>query len=414
MIASHTFRFSHGAAALAAALLVIAAPLSAQQAPTFRAATTLVTTDVILRDGSGMFVADLGRDDFTVLEDGVPQTIVSFATVHGGRTVNLIAPPSPAQEGIILPMASPAASSDLGGRVFVIVVDDLHFEAEYTPHVRRLVETLAGTLLHDGDLVAMISTGPSSIEVSATYDRKLIAASASKIRGSALTPAEIFRMPDTSQGIADLRQRARLAFLSTHRMIEQLEQVRDRRKAVIYISGGYDFDPFPAGRQNRDMIAGGRSADPTRFTVDVGDPYLRLPAITADVDLFSYMRELTLSANRVNATIYTVDPRGLAGIVDAGQAVDQSEMRAFLQNTQSSLRFLAEGTGGSAVVNTNDFASEFKRIDAETSDYYLIGYYSSNPEAGKRVRTLDVRVDRPGVTVTARSAYSVRTPGVPQ
>ena len=125
------------------------------------------------------------------------------------------------------------------------------------------------------------------------------------------------------------------------------------------------------------------------------------------------MRELTLSANRANASIFTIDPRGLAGIVDAGQYLDQSEWRTYLQKSQSSLRYLAETTGGFAIVNDNDFASAFKRIDAETSDYYVLGYYSSNPDPTKRVRQLDVKVDRPNVTVFARREYSLKTDGTP-
>ncbi len=82
-----------------------------------------------------------------------------------------------------------------------------------------------------------------------------------------------------------------------------------------------------------------------------------------------------------------------------------------MQKTQSSLRFLAEETGGFAVVNDNDFAAAFKRIDAETSDYYVIGFYSSNPDPKKRVRQIEVKVDRPNVNVTARTAYSLKTPG---
>jgi VWFA-related protein len=158
---------------------------------------------------------------------------------------------------------------------------------------------------------------------------------------------------------------------------------------------------------------GGRFAEPARFLLDEENPYFRLPAANADIDLFRYMRELTLSANRANATIFTIDPRGLAGVVDAGQYLDQSEWRTYLQKTQSSLRYLAEETGGFAVVNDNDFASAFKRIDAETSDYYVLGYYSSNPDPAKRVRALEVKVDRPGVTVASRRAYSLRTPGTP-
>ena len=72
---------------------------------------------------------------------------------------------------------------------------------------------------------------------------------------------------------------------------------------------------------------------------------------------------------------------------------------------------MAEETGGFAVVNTNDFASEFKRIDAETSDYYVIGFYSTNPDPLKRTRALEVKVDRPNVNVASRHAYSLKTEG---
>jgi VWFA-related protein len=383
-----------------------------EQAPTFRAAVTHVTTDVITRDANGRFVPDLTRDDFTVLEDGVPQTIDSFALVHGGRTFHtIVAPPAPAPEGIILPTAPRRQVGDAAGRVLLIFIDDLHFEAEYTPHVRRLVTTLAETLLHEGDMVAMISSGPSSIEVPLTFDRKLIAATASKIRGSAMPPSELFRMLETSQGPGDVRQRAQMAFYAAYNMVSELERIENKRKAVLYISTGYDFDPFPESRRGRDRIMGGRFAEPSRLQRDENNPYFHLPALTAEVDLTAHMRELTLSANRANATIFTVDPRGLAGIVDAGQYLDQSEWRAHLQSTQGTLRFLAEQTGGFAVVNDNDFASAFKRIDAETSDYYVLGYHSTNPDPTRRVRQIDVKVARPNVTVLARREYSLKTPG---
>ena len=400
------------AATFAVAAIVAQVPASyAQQAPTFRAQTTLVTTDVIPRDSGGRFVSDLTPEDFTILEDDTPQTIASFSLVHGGRTFNLLAPPAPASEGVILPVAGPRVGNGTAGRLFLIFVDDLHFEVEYTPHVRRLVQTLATTLLHEGDLAAMVSSGPSALEVQPTYDRQLIASAVSKIRGSGVTAAEIFQMPETSQGAADLRKRAQVAFQTAYGLLAGLDQVRDKRKVVIYISSGYDLDPFAAGRQSSDRIQGGRFSDPTRFLIEDGHPFFRLPAVTADIDLFSYMRELTLSANRANTTLYTVDPRGLSGVVDAGQFLDQSEWRTFLQKTQSSLRFIAEETGGHAVVNVNDFATEFKRIDSETSDYYLIGYYSTNPDAGQRVRRLDVKVSRPGIEVAARSGYSLKTAG---
>src|SRR5690606_7549251 len=63
--------------------------------PTFRMQIDLITTDVIVRDRNGQFVADLTKEDFQVFEDGVEQEIASLELVHGGRTFNLQAPPPP-------------------------------------------------------------------------------------------------------------------------------------------------------------------------------------------------------------------------------------------------------------------------------------------------------------------------------
>ena len=53
---------------------------------------------------------------------------------------------------------------------------------------------------------------------------------------------------------------------------------------------------------------------------------------------------------------------------------------------------IAELTGGFAVVNQNDFDKALKRIDAETSDYYVVGYYSSNPDPTKKRTGIKVKV----------------------
>jgi VWFA-related protein len=405
-----------------ARLFVLAALLGAfslagmaqEPQPTFRSSVTHVTTDVIPRDANGRFIPDLTKENFTILEDGVPQKIDSFALIHGGRTFNLVeAPPVAAPEGIVLPTAPRRQTADASGRVVLIFVDDMHIEPEMTPHVRRLVQDIADTLLHDGDLVSMVSSGPSSIEIEPTYDRKRILGSVSRIRGVAMTPNELFKLLETSQGPGDIRQRAHLAFYTAYNILSSIERVANKRKAVLYISTGYDFDPFPEARRGKDRIMGGRFSEPTRFILDEENPYFRLPAVNADIDLHAYMRELTLSANRANATIFTIDPRGLAGVVDAGQYLDQSEWRTYLQKTQSTLRYIAEETGGFAVVNDNEFVSALKRIDAETSDYYVLGFYSTNPDPTKRVRQLEVKVDRPGVTVAARRAYSLKPVGTP-
>ena len=135
-------------------------PPGASQQPTFRASVDLVTLDVIPRGQDGRFVPNLTADDFQVLEDAVPQKVASVVLVNGGRVFNLTQPVSPAAaspDGLVLPAAR--ATADEGGRVFVLIVDDLHFTATETPVVRALLRKVITRLFHDGDMVAMFSTG---------------------------------------------------------------------------------------------------------------------------------------------------------------------------------------------------------------------------------------------------------------
>ncbi|MBI3263859.1 MAG: hypothetical protein HYZ58_12015, partial [Acidobacteria bacterium] len=54
-----------------------------------------------------------------------------------------------------------------------------------------------------------------------------------------------------------------------------------------------------------------------------------------------------------------------------------------------------------------------KKIDNETSDYYVLGYYTSNPDPTRRTRKLEVKVRRPGVQVWSRTSYSLKPPPRP-
>jgi VWFA-related protein len=380
--------------------------------PTFRVAIDLVTLDAIPRDDRGQFVNNLGKEDFEIFEDGVKQDLASLTLVHGGRVFNLqtAAPPAPrVQEGIILPSTRPAAAH--AGRIFIIVVDDLHLNAHDTPYVRELMKKIAATLIHEGDMFAIISTGPSTVEEPLSYDRQRIPGAISRIKGSGLELQDMFATPEGTLGPPEVRRRAHVAFSTAYQLIQDLEKVKDRRKALVLISNGYDFDPFPLGRQGKDQVFGGRYGTP--YDEGRGELLLARPLGQeaykfGDADLALELRGLADAANRANVSVYSIDPRGLAPVVTAGAQVDQSEMKTHLQKTQSSLRTLAEATGGVAVVNDNDFTGALKQIDAVTSDYYVLGYYSSNTDVTKRSRQIEVKVRREGVKVWSRSSYTLK------
>ena len=116
--------------------------------------------------------------------------------------------------------------------------------------------------------------------------------------------------------------------------------------------------------------------------------------------------------------MYTIDPRGLVGGADIDENLDPTQWSEYLRKSQDSLRVIAEETGGIAVVNQNDFDKALKRIDAETSDYYILGYYTSNPDQSKRRRQIQVRVTRKDangkeLNVWSRKEYVLKPPPAP-
>jgi VWFA-related protein len=380
------------------------APAGSPQSPTFTSRVDLVSVDIIARDDKGQFVPDLKKDEFEVLEDGVKQEIVSFTLVHGGRVFNVAQPPpAPPQEGIILPPSRPAL--DAAGRILLFVVDDLHLEFRNTGRIRELFKKIQNTLLHDGDMWGMVSTGPSSIAIDMNYDKKRFEEAVKKIAGNALKPSEIIEAPQSSQGPSEVRYRAHVAFSTAYDFVRNLEKVQNRRKVVVYVSNGYDFNPFPEARAGGGMFGGNRYdnyQEGDMFSTD------RQGQQFADADLARELSDLTRAANRANVTFYTIDPRGLVGGPDLDENVDPVEYGNYIRKSQDSLRVIAEETGGLAVVNQNDFDKALKRIDAETSDYYVVGYYSSNPDPTKKNRRIEVKSVRERTNVWSRTGYSLK------
>jgi VWFA-related protein len=374
-----------------------------------RRAIDVVTTDVFVRDNSGQFVADLKKEDFEVYEDGVKQEVVSFVLVHGGRTYNQTVPAAPKQrEGIILPAARP--TNDAAGRIFIIFVDDLHLDFRNTGRIRDLFKKISTELVHEGDMFAIVSTGPSSIEIPLNYDRRRLDEARNKIAGNALKPQDILDAPEGADGPAELKYRAHVAFSTAYDMLKGLEQVHNRRKAFIYISNGYDFNPFADSRQKaineRFQRLTQTGEDGTSGDVN---PFNQVGNRFAEADLVAELAELTRQANRANATLYTIDPRGLVGGPDLDEKVDMVEWQKYITASQNSLRTLADLTGGYAMINSNDFVKGLKRIDAETSDYYVVGYYSNNPDPLKKRRKIEVKIaNRKGLNVFHRSEYRLR------
>jgi hypothetical protein len=141
-------------------------------------------------------------------------------------------------------------------------------------------------------------------------------------------------------------------------------------------------------------------------------------------------RALSRMLSRVNAAgvvIYTVDARGLeaggltaednpqqvqtgnSGTYDAEALVraKQADRVRYLLDTQESMQFIADQTGGLAITNNNDLNLGIDRVLADQAGYYLLGYAAPKdaPRSGWDQNRVKVRVTRSGLRVRARQGF---------
>jgi Ca-activated chloride channel homolog len=93
---------SYALAALLIQVPVTAPPLHAQDIPVFKVESHLIDTTLSVRDAGGKLVSDLNPEDFTILEDGVPQKVRFFARENQlPLSIGLIIDASGSQEAFV-------------------------------------------------------------------------------------------------------------------------------------------------------------------------------------------------------------------------------------------------------------------------------------------------------------------------
>jgi VWFA-related protein len=376
-------------------------PPQAQQQPTFKVRVDYVEVDVVVTDRQGNLVRDLKKEDFQVLEDGKGQSITNFTQVEipverGDRPLFADSPIEPDVK---------TNETPFDGRVYVMVIDDLHTRAGRTIRVKMAAKQFIERRLGANDLMAVVHTaGPSDASQEFTSNKRLLLAAVDKTMGRKLDSATAnkTREYNNTQGIrqqgdplndpddAERGFNARNTLDTLRNVAEWFGSVRGRRKAILFVSEGIDYDIY-------DMIAtNGSNHQSASMVMDA-------------------TRDAIGAATRSNVAIYGIDPRGLTDLGD-----ESIEIQAFpddtslgvgtgsLQNelrlSQDSLRTLSDETGGFAVVNRNDFATAYQRIVEDNSTYYVLAYYPPDARPG-RLHKIDVRVTRPGLTVRARKGY---------
>jgi VWFA-related protein len=431
--------------ALAVAVVGATAGGVAQQPPpqrvtgTLQAGVSAVLVDVVARDKKGDPVRDLKQSEFQISEDGVPQTIASFAPIFDGVVAPAAGTAAPASTATLpsTPTVGTAAPIEAGPTVTALVFDRL------APESRKLAVQAAQSYLGSKteapgyvaifgiDMVLspyapftrnprLLKAGLDKLAQRATavfnsqdardkataLDVQADAASAGAAAaeaaagpggsnvGTGTGDAMLAQMQANMIRDFDAMERDESGYSTINGLFAIVEQMRrlPGRKSLVFFSEGIALPPA-AQRLFLGVIDAANRANVAIYTMDA-------VGLRTD-DPQAQMRE---QINKAGAGGGGTLGGGKVGGGALTQTLENNE-DVLRQDPRNGLSGLARDTGGVAFDSTNNLRQGFDRVESDLHNYYLLGYTSTNDKYDGNFRTIDVKVKRPGVTLAARKGY---------
>ncbi len=416
-------------------------------AETIKAGSTEVVVDAVVTDRRNHLVPNLKAEDFVVYEDGVPQKLASFRMFRGAPAAGEktkqpeVAVPT-AAEAVLPPPRQPVAltillldysTTEFQNQKLVreasikyvreelqpnelmavfAVTTSLHFLTDFTADRERLLAALrtrdvrgSVTAAERADLGAQLNLETMGVNPPVIATGRAVASAGAGM--SAVGSA------DSANPFAMAMRRIAAQYAALRSAMDH-QQTREALTAIRAIALGVKHIP---GRKSMMVFSQG-------FVV----PQLLMPELQSVVD----------AANRAQLAIYSIDARGLEAGRVSNQLIPRDELTQNLGPSEierspdaqqsriratggenvfdrvsqvghdlpeSSLRYLADSTGGFLIHNTNDLGIGLARVSEEMRTYYVLSYQPTNAVYDGKFRKVRVEVRVPQLAVRARSGY---------
>jgi VWFA-related protein len=372
---------------------------------------SVTNVDVFVTDSKGQRVAGLTAADFEVKQDGIPQTITNFYAVTGGKVL--------LEDGKTVALDTTESVDEVPQVVkahYVFYVDNLNIQPQNRNRMfKRLKEFIPQAI------------GPNAEGMVVTYNRSL------KVRkGFTSEPGELLAAIDdieldtgggtTYQGerrdaiqkIGDSKSSSEAqSFAKSYSQALQndlLFTVDAMQSTIVNLAG-------LQGRKNFIYISEGLPASAGLELYEAirekyQDPSASMQAFEYDMNP-KYVKVIQ-AANANGVTIYTLDASGLQtpDLISAENGSTGNQRNGGVhvndffvrENMQAPIKMMADETGGSYAVNTNDWKAPLDQIAADFSNFYSLGYRSAKG-ATDRPHKVEVSVKRKGLRVRNRTSF---------
>lgn len=405
-------------------------PGSDAQATTIRTSSDLVVVDVVASDSQQNPVHKLTAADFTLLEDGKPQTVKIFEEHQTQPSAPL--PPAPRLDPGVFTNFSIAPAN---GALNILLLDKLNTPMDAQSVVRDQVlkflkEVPPGTriaifsLTTELRLLQGFTSNPEVLR--ALVEGKKGNQGASPLMNNATEGDQpgaddptldtmtdmLGNDPDAAMMIASFQQfeaeqqsfqlqlRARYTLDALNQLARYMSALPGR-KNLIWFSGSFPVSILPDPSLQNPFAVVASSEDEFRETVDL---LSRSQVAVYPIDARGLMTPPMLSVTQTGSTMNKT-PNGFANA--------NSKFFQQTSDEHGTMQQMADATGGRAFLNTNGLKEAVEKAIDSGSNYYTIAYTPTNRKWNGDYRKIQVKLDRPGVTLAYRRGYFADDPSAP-
>jgi VWFA-related protein len=362
-------------------------PANSQDNYTMSVKVQLVVEAVVVKDKQGNPIRGLTAKDFTVTEDNVSQTIKFCEHQDLAETAKPLPPSKRSEENLKIykrlareKIAPETTDNDRykNRRLLALYFDMSAMRPADQVRALQAAEQFIRTQMTSVDLVSIMRYNVGSVDIlqDFTQDRdRLLSILETMIVGEGQESAEeVDDAGAADTGAAFGQDDSEFNIFNTDRQLSALQTAAhmlgqlNEKKSLIYFAGGMRLN----GVDNQAQM---------HATVD--------------------------AAIKAGVSIWAIDARGLVAQAPLGDATQGSQgnsgiytgaaanaVTANFQYSQDTLYSLAADTGGKALLDTNDLDRGIVQAQDAISDYYIIGYYTTNPARNGRFRRVKISLSQ--------------------
>ena len=347
----------------------------------------LVIEAVVVKDKQGNPIRGLTAKDFTVTEDNVPQTIKFCEHQDLAETAKPLPPSKRSEENLKVykrlarEKIAPETTDNeryKNRRLLALYFDMSAMRPADQLRALQAAQQFIRTQMTSVDLVSIMRYNTGSVDIlqDFTQDRdRLLSILETMIVGEGQGTVEVpgdassvdtgaaFGQDDTEFNVFNT-DRQLSALQTAAKMLSQLQE----KKSLIYFASG-----------------------------------LRLNGIDNQAQLHATVD----AAIRAGVSFWPIDARGLVAQAPLGDASQGSPGNSGMysgtaalanqnnfQQSQDTLYALAGDTGGKALFDTNDLTHGIVQAQQAISDYYVVGYYTSNTARNGHFRRVKISLNQ--------------------